>query len=212
MDNSIVYIIIIALIVFVLFKFIPYIVTYFKGLQIKSKLKKANIKDIDKMNGLDFEIYLSVLFKELGYKAVVTNGSHDFGADLILKKGKHKIVVQAKRYGYKKNVSIGAIQEVFASQRYHNADESWVITNSFFTKSALKLAKPCNVILKNRYDLVDWILKIQPNTSPEAIRKENVSNRSCPNCDHALKIRTSKAGNQFIGCSNYPTCKYTENL
>src|SRR5699024_4993611 len=125
------------------------------------------------------------------------NGSHDFGADFILKKGSHKIVVQAKRYGYKKNVSIGAIQEVFASQRYHNANESWVITNSFFTKSAIKLAKPCNVVLKNRYDLVDWILKIQPNTTPTTVKKENLSNRKCPNCSHALKIRTNKSGNQF---------------
>lgn len=164
------------------------------------------------MNGLDFELYLSILFKELGYKAIITNGSHDFGADLILKKGKHKIVVQAKRYGYKKNVSIGAIQEVFASQRYHNADESWVITNSFFTKSALKLAKPCNVTLKDRYDLASWILKIQSKTTPKDIKKENINMRECPQCKHKLVIRTNNAGNEFIGCSNYPVCKYTESL
>ncbi|RIM90957.1 restriction endonuclease [Staphylococcus xylosus] len=212
MDNSILYIVLLILMVFIISKLLPYIINYIKSQRIKSNFKRANIKDIDRMDGLDFEFYLSVLFKELGYKAVVTNGSHDFGADLILKKGNQKIVVQAKRYGYKKNVSIGAIQEVFASQRYHNADESWVITNSYFTKSAIKLAKPCNVILKDRYALTKWILSIQSDTTPQKAKKRNISNRSCPNCNHELKIRNSKTGNEFIGCSNYPKCKYTENL
>lgn len=212
MNNSLGLFIGLFLIIFIIVKCIPYIINYIKQLKLKNRFKKANIKDIDKMNGLDFELYLSILFRELGYKAIVTNGSHDFGADLILKKGNHKIVVQAKRYGYKNNVSIGAIQEVFASQRYHNADESWVITNSFFTKSALKLAKPCNVTLKNRYDLVDWILKIQSNTTPAKVRKENISNRKCPNCKNDLRVRKSNTGSEFIGCSNYPNCKYTESI
>ncbi|WP_436941678.1 restriction endonuclease [Staphylococcus succinus] len=212
MDNSLFYILLLILLVVVLSKVFPYISNYIKSQRIKSNFKRANIKDIDKMDGLDFEYYLSVLFKELGYKAIVTNGSHDFGADLILKKVNHKIVVQAKRYGYKKNVSIGAIQEVFASQRYHNADESWVITNSYFTKSAIKLAKPCNVKLKDRYELSKWILSIQSNTTPKSAKKENVKNRMCPKCNHELKVRQSKTGNEFIGCSNYPNCKYTESI
>ncbi|MBM6639482.1 restriction endonuclease [Staphylococcus xylosus] len=212
MDNSLFYILLLILLVVVLSKVFPYISNYIKSQRIKNNFKRANIKDIDKMDGLDFEYYLSVLFKELGYKAIVTNGSHDFGADLILKKGNHKIVVQAKRYGYKKNVSIGAIQEVFASQRYHNADESWVITNSYFTKSAIKLAKPCNVKLKDRYELSKWILSIQSNTTPKSAKKENVKNRMCPKCNHELKVRQSKTGNEFIGCSNYPNCKYTESI
>lgn len=212
MDKSLIYIIIVALIVYIIVKLIPSLINYIKSLRVRNNFKKANIKDIDKMNGLDFEFYLSVLFKELGYKVVVTNGSHDFGADLILKKNNHKIVVQAKRYGYKKNVSIGAIQEVFASQRYHKADESWVITNSYFTKSAIKLAKPCNVVLKDRYALTKWILSIQSDTTPASAKKRNISNRSCPNCNHELKVRQSRTGNEFIGCSNYPICKYTESL
>lgn len=212
MDNSLFYILLLILLVVVLSKVFPYINNYIKSQRIKSNFKRANIKDIDKMDGLDFEYYLSILFKELGYKAVVTNGSHDFGADLILKKNNHKIVVQAKRYGYKKNVSIGAIQEVFASQRYHNADESWVITNSYFTKSAIKLAKPCNVKLKDRYELSKWILSIQSNTTPKSAKKENLKNRTCPKCNNELKVRRSKTGNEFIGCSNYPNCKYTESI
>ncbi|HGL6808032.1 restriction endonuclease [Staphylococcus aureus] len=212
MYNNLILLIIFVVFIYFIAKIIPTFINFIKEKQLQGTLKKANIKDIDKMNGLDFEIYLKVLFKELGYKAITTNSSHDFGADLILKKDHHKIVVQAKRYGYKNNVSISAIQEVFSAQRYHGADESWVITNSFFTKSAINLAKPCNVQLKDRYQLAKWILEINPDTTPKEIKSNNLKHRKCPQCNGELKVRTSKTGNQFIGCANFPTCRYTESF
>ena len=40
--------------------------------------------------------------------------------------------------------------------------------------------------------------------------------RICPVCGGDLVLRTARkgihAGNQFYGCSNYPGCRYTENL
>lgn len=35
---------------------------------------------------------------------------------------------------------------------------------------------------------------------------------SCPNCGNDLLIRTSRSGNQFVGCSNFPKCKKTYSL
>ncbi|MCE5086071.1 restriction endonuclease [Mammaliicoccus sciuri] len=211
-NTLLIYFIIFLLILLIVFKILPFILKYIKIFKRKSRYKKANIRDIDTMSGSDFELYLSVLFSELGYKTVVTPKSYDFGADLIIKKGNHKIVVQAKRYGYKKNVSISAIQEVFTAQRYHNADESWVVTNSFFTKSAIKLAKPCKVKLKNRNELAKWILSIQSEIKPKQVKKDNVVNRTCPKCNSQLVIRESKNGNEFIGCNNFPVCRYTDSL
>ncbi len=38
----------------------------------------------------------------------------------------------------------------------------------------------------------------------------------CPACGQSLVLRTARkgpnAGNQFYGCSNYPKCKYTQNI
>ena len=36
---------------------------------------------------------------------------------------------------------------------------------------------------------------------------EVVEGRSCPKCDSPLWIREGRYG-KFIGCSNYPDCKY----
>ena len=33
----------------------------------------------------------------------------------------------------------------------------------------------------------------------------------CPECDHHLVERRSKWGRKFIGCSNYPDCRYIKN-
>lgn len=125
---------------------------------------RSGIKDIDRMSGYDFETYLKVLFKKLGYRPQVTKKSGDFGADLILV-GKNKIVIQAKRYGYKNNVSLDAVREVYASKAFYNADEAWVITNSFYTKQAKLLAEACGVKLLNRYDLQKFIVEIESKSS-----------------------------------------------
>jgi len=59
----------------------------------------------------------------------------------------------------KKNVGIKAVQEMFSARNHYKADECWVITNSFFTKQAKKLADSNNVKLIDRPQLMDWILK-----------------------------------------------------
>ncbi|NWO14609.1 restriction endonuclease [Virgibacillus sp.] len=135
-------------------------------------MAQLGIKDIDRMDGFQFEAYLKVLFKKLGYCPLVTQKSGDYGADVILK-GKNKVVIQAKRYGYKNRVSMDAVREVYAAQAFYQADEAWVITNSFYTKQAKELAKACGVKLLNRYELEQFIIKINPEQSPkEVLRKK----------------------------------------
>ncbi|SHN24254.1 restriction endonuclease [Gracilibacillus kekensis] len=120
------------------------------------RLKKSGIKDIDEMSGNKFEEYLLVLLKGRGYKVKLTPKSGDYGADLILITTNKKIVVQAKRY--KKNVGVRAVQEIVSAQKYYKADECWVITNSFFTNQAIKLASSNQVRLINRSELMDWMI------------------------------------------------------
>ena len=81
----------------------------------------------------------------------LTDYSHDYGADLIVKKRGEKIVVQAKRY--EKNVGIAAVQEAVGSVAYYDADRAMVVTNSNFTKSARNLAKQNEVELWGREEI-----------------------------------------------------------
>ena len=108
----------------------------------------STFRRIDEMSGLDFEKYLKVKFEELGYEVVLTNGSRDFGADLILSKDGEKTVVQAKRYEEK--VSVPAVQQVFTAMYYYEADKCMVVTNNYFTEPCIKLAEKVGVMLIDR--------------------------------------------------------------
>lgn len=119
------------------------------------KLKKSGILQVDKMSGREFEQYLHIMLKDK-YDVRLTPATGDFGADLILKAKDKKIIVQAKRY--KKNVGVKAVQEIAAAKNYYNADECWVITNSFFTEQAKTLANSNQVRLIDRKQLIHWML------------------------------------------------------
>ncbi|MFA9559297.1 restriction endonuclease [Evansella sp. AB-rgal1] len=122
----------------------------------EQKLRKSGILEVDNMSGRKFEEYLQTLLKSRGYYVELTPASGDYGADLILSIKDKKIIVQAKRY--KKNVGVKAVQEIASARSHYKADECWVITNSFFTEQARKLASSNQVQLIDRKQLMQWML------------------------------------------------------
>lgn len=114
--------------------------------------KANNISQVDKMTGEQFEIYCKGLFEKQGYRVSTTKRSGDFGADLVLEKNRRVIVVQVKRF--KNNVGVSAVQEIVSALPVYKGQEAWVITNSYFTSSAIQLARANNVRLLNRDDLL----------------------------------------------------------
>ena len=133
----------------------------------EKRLIKAGMVEIDGMKGYQFEEFLSVLYKKLGYQVFVTKNSGDFGAVLLLQMNNIKIAVQAKRY--KSKVSIKAVQEIVSAKAYYHADEIWLITNNYFTGPAIKLAKSNGVKLINRDELTDLILSLQSDKKLDAL-------------------------------------------
>lgn len=117
-----------------------------------SKNKKINsIKQLDYMNGYQFQSFLNALFEKIGYIVEKTNLSHDQGADLLISKFGEKTIVQAKRH--KENVNNRAIQEVTAALKHYKADKGIVVITSSFTKSAIELAESNNIELIDRKKL-----------------------------------------------------------
>lgn len=128
------------------------VINYLKKHRKKKYLLNCTISQIDKLSGRDFELFLYYKLKKQGYRVTLTPLSHDFGADLVVRMGRKKIVVQAKRW--KDYVGIKAVQEVVGSISYYHAKGSMVITNSYFTKSAWELARANGVVLITRRGLI----------------------------------------------------------
>lgn len=120
------------------------------------RLAMSGIADIDKMTGAMFEQYLEILFHNHGYKVERTGKTGDYGADLVICKDGIRTIVQAKRY--KKNVNLKAVQEAVAAKAMYKCSQAMVVTNSYFAKSALVLARENGVELWDREQLVRMIL------------------------------------------------------
>ena len=122
-----------------------------------ARLRKAGIREIDEMTGEEFEEFLGHLFDKRGYDVSYTKASGDYGADLILEDRDDIIAVQAKRYSG--NVGVKAVQEIIGALKMYEATQGWVVTNSYFTRQAEKLAELNDVYLIDRDELIDMILK-----------------------------------------------------
>lgn len=119
--------------------------------------KQNNIKEIDNdMNGFDFEKFTGDVLHYNGFEKIeITQKCGDFGIDIVAYKDDIKYAIQCKRYSTP--VGIKAVQEVVASKIMNNCHVAVVITNNYFTNSAIELAKKNNVLLWNRDKLIDLI-------------------------------------------------------
>lgn len=121
---------------------------YEKKLMVDIEKNKFDFNDVDLLTGLEFEQFIADLFTKMGYRAVITKGSGDQGIDVIAEIEGRRIGIQTKCYGTK--VSNSAVQETAAGIAYHKCDKGMVITNNYFTKSAVDLASKNDIILWNR--------------------------------------------------------------
>ncbi|GAA7410350.1 restriction endonuclease [Helicobacter pylori] len=126
------------------------VISSYKKRQLKHALQK-----IDAMNGFEFEEYSKIFFTSKGFEVSITQKSGDYGADLIAEKDGIKWAIQAKRYSHK--VSPKAIQEVVSSKAYYACEKACVITNSYFTQAAQKLAQANGVLLIDRDEWIKFL-------------------------------------------------------
>lgn len=121
----------------------------------------TSLRRIDKMSGEDFEELLAKYYRRRGYDVTMTRKTSDYGADLILTKGRgtKAIIVQAKRYSG--HVGVSAVQQCLAAARYYENKNGYskvtcyIVTNSEFTRQAKELAERADAKLFDR----DWIKK-----------------------------------------------------
>jgi len=133
-----------------------------RRLEEERKIATSGIAEIDLMKGKEFEKYIYLCCRKIGYLTELTPASQDYGADIILYKNSTKTVVQTKRW--KSKVGVKGVQETIAAKQYYKAERGMVITNSFFTKNAINLAESTGIVLWDRYKLINFIIRIKENS------------------------------------------------
>ncbi len=113
----------------------------------------------DDMEGAEFESYCAELLEAKGFENVETTpASHDYGIDIIADRDGISYAIQCKCYS--DNIGIRAIQEAYAGKDYYDSMVAVVMTNQYFTKSAVEFAKKLNVILWDGDQVMKFIHEV----------------------------------------------------
>jgi len=109
----------------------------------------ARRKELDMMDGFEFEYYCADLLSANGFVNVkVTRSSGDYGVDILAEKDGVTYAIQCKRYSGL--VGIKAVQEAYAGRDYYDRMVGAVLTNQYFTKPAVQAARKLKILLWDR--------------------------------------------------------------
>lgn len=168
---------------------------------------QSNIQTVRDLHWRNFEELVAEAYRRLGYR--VTEGGYgaDGGIDLELRKDGLVTLVQCKQWKMQK-VGVKVVREMFGVLTAHQANRFIIISSGTFTQEAIDFAAGKPIKLIDGSKLLALINGVQ--VSPQ-VTIEN--DKVCPKCSGELVERTAKrgpnAGNTFLGCSNFPKCRYT---
>lgn len=112
-------------------------------------VRRRRPSDMDLMEGHEFEYYCADLLRRAGFLEVeVTRGSGDYGVDILAERDGVTYAVQCKRYDGP--VGVKAVQEAYAGRDYYDRMVGAVMTNQYFTRPAVEVARKLKILLWDR--------------------------------------------------------------
>ena len=133
--------------------------------QEESRFRALELADVDNMDPYEFEEFVGQLLKRRGYKTTVIGKAGDMGVDVVAQNEDEKYAVQVKHYS--QPVSRRAVSDAVAGKDYYGCNAAMVVTNNYFTKGAVELARSTKCQLVNRDTLADWIVDLRVETTKE---------------------------------------------
>lgn len=151
---------------------ICFYMAHVKGNNLASFLRQIVVK---KMDGVDFEKFIALIFTLRGYKVTFTPRAGDQGVDLIAARDAERIAIQCKRWN--NPVGLKAIQEVFTGKSLYKCTEGLLITTTSLSPQAERMANKlditywdkdfievlCEECVKKWDDATDIIQRLAPN-------------------------------------------------
>ena len=150
--------------------------------------------------------------RDLGYEVKSVGGQGDHGIDLIATKDGEKTAVQCRRFAKTRPVSEPQLRDLYGSMHAIGANRAVMVTTGRYTSSARDWARAKPIDLWGPDQLGKAAASTFSVTSGPAPELAPSLGR-CPWSDSPLVVRTNRATSEkFIGCSDYPACKYTRPL
>lgn len=171
---------------------------------------QQNIDSIRSLHWRNFEELVAEAYRRKGYHVIEGGYGADGGIDLELVKDGQVTLVQCKQWKTQK-VGVSVIREMFGVLTASNASRVIVICSGRYTDQARAFAHDKPIELVDGVLLTSLIKEVQ--NAPAMENKPITQAKTCPRCGNELTQRVAKrgpnAGNTFLGCTNFPTCRYT---
>jgi restriction system protein len=183
----------------------------------------TTLKKLRDLTWQDFEQLVGEAYREKGYRVSEGSGNAaDGGIDLDTRSPEgERVLIQCKHWKSQK-VGVPIVREMLGVLTREKADRVVIIATGYFTNEAVAWARGQPIELVDGPALLQRIktddlpsgtlLPIDVEPSKVLLPEE----KSCPRCGGDLVIRTAKrgpnAGNQFLGCSGYPNCRFAKSL
>lgn len=131
------------------------------GLLVRRAVRRRRPQEMDLMEGHEFEYYCAKLLRQAGFLEVeVTRGSGDYGVDILAEREGVTYAVQCKRYDGP--VGVKAVQEAYAGRDFYDRMVGVVMTNQYFTKPAVEVARKLKILLWDRGYLESMAEDVNP--------------------------------------------------
>ncbi len=174
------------------------------------------------MTWSEFEALVQEAFSRKGYAVQRIGGAGpDGGVDLVLDRGTERALVQCKQWRAQR-VGVSVVRELYGVMAAQGAAAGFVVTSGSFTPDALEFARGRNIQLIAGPELFEMIrdLRISTPTGRDDRRAPLsaavTGPAQCPVCSGPMVERRAKrganAGNMFLGCNDYPSCRGTRPL
>lgn len=198
---------------------IPMPFAYLNGRKKKQLIDtNRDLEIIRDLSWQEFEQIVAEAYRRKGY-SVRENvvGGPDGGIDLSLEKDGQLHLVQCKHWRTQK-VGVKVAREMYGIMVDQGAASAIVVTAGMFSQEARNFAESNPIDLIDGPQLVALIAGVQVGASEMAApvqSQASVVSPSCPECGGEMVVRTAQrgqnAGKQFMGCSGFPKCRYTQD-
>lgn len=183
----------------------------------KRKQIDLSATTLKKIEWYSFELFCKIYYENSGYTVSKTKAGADGGMDLLLYQdgsASPYALVQCKARGHR-DIGVKYVRELLGVMTSEKIEKGILITNSYFTRDAVEFSKNNAIETVDLYELSGRVKDLEAEKRVkliEFLETTDYTTPTCPNCEIKLVERTTKNGQSFWGCKNYPLCRYTMRM
>jgi len=156
-----------------------------------------------------FELLVCRLYERMGYSVEPTRYVGDDGIDGFLRKDGQLTILQCKRT--KAAVGAPILRDLLGAMHHEKADAAIVVTTGGVSQQARRWAAGTPIQIVELAELVDLLKGHMQEADIVPADFEVSGECACAKCGKPLRVVHGRRG-RFLGCTGYPTCRYTRDI